>query len=144
MTAVSEYSTPRGAGLSLWIDSGASAIEALAVLITVVFIFVATAMWLLHTLRQHPLEGDSFERYRARLGRALLLGLEILVAADVVRTVTLEPTLRAVGTLALLVLVRTFLSWSIVLEVEGRWPWQGRPTGASLSGVLDNTKGAQT
>ena len=61
---------------------------------------------------------------RDRLGRVLLLGLEILVAADIVRTVALEPSFQNVAVLGLLVLVRTFLSWSIVVEIEGRWPWQ--------------------
>jgi uncharacterized membrane protein len=61
----------------------------------------------------------------------MLLGLEILVAADVVRTVALERTLRSFAALGLLVLIRTFLSWSIVLEIEGRWPWQPRPAGES-------------
>lgn len=55
---------------------------------------------------------------------ALLLGLEILVAADIIRTIALEPSFSSVGVLGLLVIVRTFLSWSIVVELEGRWPWQ--------------------
>ena len=63
-------------------------------------------------------------RYKVYLGKALLLGLEFLVAADIVRTVALEPTLLNVGLLAILVVVRTFLSWSLVVEIEGRWPWQ--------------------
>ena len=56
--------------------------------------------------------------------RALLLGLEILVAADVIRTVALEPTLNNVVILGILVLIRTFLGWSLVVEIEERWPWQ--------------------
>jgi uncharacterized membrane protein len=52
------------------------------------------------------------------------LGLEILVAADIIRTVVLEPTLTNVLVLGLLVLIRTFLSWALILEIEGRWPWQ--------------------
>jgi hypothetical protein len=60
------------------------------------------------------------------MGRSLLLGLEFLVAGDVVRTVALEPTLVNVGVLGLLVLIRTFLSWSLAVEIEGRWPWQPR------------------
>jgi uncharacterized membrane protein len=116
----------------LWTERGAAAIEALAVAMTVVFMFSATAMWLFHMVQRRLVEGEAYERYRVRLGRALLLGLEILVAADIVRTVALEPTLSALTGLGLLVLVRTFLSWSIVLEVEGRWPWQARP--AQLSG----------
>jgi uncharacterized membrane protein len=61
---------------------------------------------------------------KVRLGKALLLGLEILVAADIVRTVALEATLESVAILGLLVLIRTFLSWALVVEIEGRWPWQ--------------------
>jgi uncharacterized membrane protein len=110
-----------------WVGRGASAIEALAVAIIVFSIFIATAAWLYHSLRRHQFERGAYEAYRARLGRALLLGLEILVAADIVRTVTTEPSLRSVASLGLLVIVRTFLSWSIVVEVEGRWPWQDRP-----------------
>ena len=56
----------------------------------------------------------------------MLLGLEILVAADIIRTVVLEPTLSNVVVLGLLVLIRTFLSWALVLEIEERWPWQPR------------------
>ena len=59
------------------------------------------------------------------LGRGLLLGLEILVAADIIRTVALEPTLASIAALGLLVLIRTFLGWSLTVEIEGRWPWQG-------------------
>ena len=54
----------------------------------------------------------------------MLLGLEILVAADIVRTVALEATLESVAILGLLVLIRTFLSWALAVETEGRWPWQ--------------------
>ena len=62
---------------------------------------------------------------QVRLGRALLLGLELLVAADIIRTVALEPTLPNVMILAVLVVVRTFLSWSLIVEMEGHWPWKG-------------------
>ncbi len=79
------------------------------------------------------LRGTSEERdydwYRRLLARGLLLSLEILVAADVVRTVALEPSLLNVGILGLLVLIRTFLSWSLVVEIEHRLPWQS-PTKA--------------
>jgi uncharacterized membrane protein len=71
-------------------------------------------------------EPGAYESYRHQLGKALLLGLELLVAADVVRTVALEPTLNNVAILGLLVVVRTFLSWSMSVEIEGRWPWHGR------------------
>ena len=59
-------------------------------------------------------------------GFALLLGLEFLVAADIIRTVAIETTLTNVAVLGALVVVRTVLSWSLVVEMDGRWPWQGR------------------
>ena len=68
----------------------------------------------------------AYESYKHQMGRSLLLGLEFLVAGDVVRTVALEPTLNNVTVLGLLVLIRTFLGWSLALEIEGRWPWQAR------------------
>lgn len=66
----------------------------------------------------------NYESYIQQLGRPLLLGLELLVAADVIRTVALSPTLTSVAVLGLLVFVRTMLSWSLIVEMEGRWPWQ--------------------
>ena|SRR5579872_757191 len=77
-----------------------------------------------YLFRQGP--PDSNDNYKHQLGKTLLLGLEFLVAADVVRTVALEPTLNNVGVLGVLVLIRTFLSWSLTVEIEGRWPWQAR------------------
>jgi uncharacterized membrane protein len=71
-------------------------------------------------------EPGAFGSYKQQMGRSLLLGLEFLVAGDVVRTVALEPTLVNVSVLGLLVLVRTFLSWSLAVEIEGHWPWQAR------------------
>ena len=71
-------------------------------------------------------EPGAYESYKHQMGRSLLLGLEFLVAGDVVRTVALEPTLTNVGVLGLLVLIRTFLGWSLAVEIEGRWPWQAR------------------
>lgn len=105
------------------IEFFALAIEILAVLIIVLTIFSAIVRYSYRgVLRQ-----DSDDRYRelkVHLGKALLLGLEILVAADVIRTVALEATLSSVAVLGLLVLIRTFLSWALVVEIEGRWPWQ--------------------
>jgi uncharacterized membrane protein len=67
-----------------------------------------------------------YETYRRRLGRSILLGLELLVAADIIRTVAVDPTYQSVGVLAIIVLIRTFLSFSLELEITGRWPWQKR------------------
>lgn len=104
-----------------WISLAAVCIEALAVLIMVVFIAVVTARWLLHSAR--AVEG-AYERYRTAVGRSLLIGLELLVAADIIRTVALDASLNNIMTLGALVLVRTFLGWTLTVEVEGRWPWQ--------------------
>jgi len=64
--------------------------------------------------------------FRRQIAQGLLLGLDLLIAADVIRTVTLEPTIQNVAALGLLVIVRTFLTWSLIVESEGRWPWQPR------------------
>lgn len=65
--------------------------------------------------------------YRYSIARAILLGLELLVGGDIIRTVAVSPTFASVGVLALIVAVRTFLSFSLEVEIEGRWPWQGKP-----------------
>jgi uncharacterized membrane protein len=65
-----------------------------------------------------------YKAYRQLLGRSILLGLELLVAADIIRTVAVEPTFASVGVLGIIVLIRTFLSFSLELEITGRWPWQ--------------------
>ena len=64
--------------------------------------------------------------FRSRLGRAIILGLELLVAADILRTISSEPSLEQVIVLGLIVLIRTFLSFSLEIELERRWPWQPR------------------
>ena len=72
-------------------------------------------------------EQTAYEAFRATFGRAVLLGLEILVAADLIRTIAVEPTLKNLAILALLVVIRTFLSWALEVEIEGRWPWNRTP-----------------
>jgi uncharacterized membrane protein len=72
-----------------------------------------------------------FRGFRQRLGRAIILGLELLVAADILRTISTEPTLEEVLVLGMIVLIRTFLSFSLEVELEGRWPWQPRPPEAA-------------
>jgi len=100
-----------------------SGIEIFGVLIIVTGIVWST----LRQLRQPISEQDS-DIYKIRIGRSLLLGLEVLVAADIVKTIAHELTFMSLGLLAGLVLVRTFLSWTLVLEIEGRWPWQREPS----------------
>lgn len=80
--------------------------------------------------RQWPV----YTRFRRVLGRAILLGLELLVAADIIKTVAVTPTLESVAVLGMIVLIRTFLSWSLELEITGRWPWQKSTRAASETG----------
>lgn len=75
-------------------------------------------------LRAGPGDTDRYRTLRQRLGRAILLGLELLVAADIIRTVAVTPTFTSAGVLGIIVVIRTFLSFSLEVELEGRWPWQ--------------------
>jgi uncharacterized membrane protein len=98
-------------------------IEILAVCVIAVGVLYAVATFVIARYGSQQVRGYD-RKFRARLGNSLLIGLEILVAADIIRTVALEPTIENVAILGILVLVRTFLSWSLVVEIEGRWPWQ--------------------
>lgn len=84
-------------------------------------------------------EGDRYRMYRRRVGRAILLGLEILVAGDIIRTVAVSPTFENAAVLGIIVVIRTFLSFSLEVELEGHWPWRSqghRSAGvASLEGA---------
>ena len=119
-------STSFGDTILEWIEIAALAIEILAVVIIVAAIFYSTARFFFRSVI-HPGESRShYKQLKVSLGKALLLGLEILVAADIIRTVALEATLESVLVLGLLVLIRTFLTWALVVEIEGRWPWQAK------------------
>ncbi len=65
----------------------------------------------------------AFDDLRQKVGKSILLGLELLVAADIIRSVAIDPTFASVGVLGLIVAVRTFLSWSLEVEINGKWPW---------------------
>lgn len=106
-----------------------SVVDAAGVFVIVIGAIVATIRFL---ARRGPDFGSSYRAYRQGLGRAILLGLEILIAGDIIRTVVVAPTLENVLILGLIVIIRTFLSMALQLEVDGRWPWQraeepGRP-----------------
>jgi len=109
-------------------------IELLAVAIIVAAIATATSRAAGELLQRKRFD-DAYAEYKGQLGRSLLLGLEILIAADVIRTVALEPTLNSVTVLGVLIVIRTFLSWSLILEMEGRWPWQMARDGESGAAV---------
>lgn len=84
---------------------------------------LATGVFLYLLVQRHMFQ-ETYRSYRQNLGRAILLGLELLVAADIIRTVAVDPTLQSVAALGLIVLIRTFLSFSLEVEINGRWPWQ--------------------
>jgi uncharacterized membrane protein len=66
----------------------------------------------------------AIRKYRKSLGRSILIGLEILVAATIIKTISVDPTFTGMAFLTIMVLIRTILSWTTVLEMTGRWPWQ--------------------
>ena len=101
------------------------ALEVGAAILIVGAVVRGTFTYVRDSLHRPPAPG-AYARYKENLGLGLLLGLEILIAADVIRTIALEPSFASIGVLGLLVVVRTFLSWSIVVEIEGRWPWEQR------------------
>jgi uncharacterized membrane protein len=98
-------------------------IETAGIFIVAIGAVSATA-WFVHRLRIGVPFSIAYGAYRQRLGQAILLGLEFLVAADIIGTVTISPTFTSMGMLAAIVLIRTFLSTALAVEIEGRWPWQ--------------------
>jgi uncharacterized membrane protein len=121
-------STAGGETILDWIEWAALAIEIIAVAIIAGAIIYSLGHYLFQSVLVPEKEGQ-YQQLKVRLGKALLLGLEILVAADIVRTVALEATIESVVVLGLLVLIRTFLSWALVVEIQGRWPWQPKREG---------------
>jgi len=103
------------------IEVVSAGIEVLAVLIIVGAVVYAIGRY---AFRRTSEVGDAYALFKEKIGKGLLLGLEFLIAADIIRTVALDPTFRSIAELGLLVVIRTFLSWSIVVEIEGRWPWK--------------------
>ena len=107
-------------GVVEWVTRGVEIAGIGVILGGAIFSFVLVAR---AASRRDP---DAYGDVRANLGRSILLGLELLVAADIINTVAIEPTLESLAVLAGIVLIRTFLSFALEVEIEGRWPWQGR------------------
>jgi uncharacterized membrane protein len=111
-----------------FIEVTGSAIDAIGVAVIAVGAILAVVLtW----VRRHQV--NAYEYFRRQLGRAILLGLEFLVAADIIRTVA-APDAQSVAVLAGIVLIRTFLSFSLQLEMTGTWPWQKRPSKTGTDG----------
>ena len=110
-----------------WVELVGKVIDATGVAVVVFGLALASVVFITRLRGQDGFE-DVYRSYRQGLGRAILLGLEFLVAADIIRTVAVSPSFKSAGVLALIVLIRTFLSMSLQVEIEGRWPWQPRPS----------------
>lgn len=100
-------------------------VDAVGVAVIVVAIGIAGVAFARGLSRGLPFEA-SYRSLRQSIGRGILLGLELLVAGDIIRTVAIAPTFSSVGVLAGIVLIRTFLSFSLEVELAGRWPWQSQ------------------
>jgi uncharacterized membrane protein len=106
--------------LTVWIEAIGAGIE----LVGVVVIVAGLIFGGLRAIRARVNGQNDYQVFREVFGRTLLLGLEILVAADIIKSVALTPSLESVAVLGLLVVIRTFLGWALIVELEGRWPWQ--------------------
>jgi len=116
------------------------AVEIVGIGIIVVGAAASLLVFLRHMCGTRSRE-EAVAAFRSDLGRSILLGLEFLVAADIINTVAIEPTLDSLAVLAGIVAIRTFLSWSLEVEIEGQWPWQRaaaerRRGGANPGGTL--------
>jgi uncharacterized membrane protein len=111
-----------------WVDLAGHVLDSAGVAAVVIGAIVGGVLAVIRGLRR---QGPVYRPFRRFLGRSILLGLELLVAADIIRTVAVTPTLTSIAVLAGIVLIRTFLSFSLELEITGRWPWQKASPGAS-------------
>jgi uncharacterized membrane protein len=114
------------------VDAVSKVIDGAGVLVIVVGLLIATGGFGL-ALKDRDRVQLAYVLYRQHVGKAILLGLEFLVAGDIIRTVAVAPTFAGVGVLAILVVVRTFLSFTLDVELSGKWPWQSRPKAADSS-----------
>lgn len=121
-----------------FIEVTGTAIDAIGVAVIAVGAIAALALTWVHRHRV-----NAYEYFRRQLGRAILLGLEFLVAADIIRTVA-APDAQSVAVLAGIVLIRTFLSFSLQLEMTGTWPWQKRPSENPGTDTASTVKAVQT
>jgi uncharacterized membrane protein len=103
----------------------AKIVELFGIAIIALGAFGTLAVFIRHVALAHNRD-EAVANFRSSLGRAILLGLEFLVAADIINTVAVTPTLLSVAVLAGIVIIRTFLSFSLEVEIEGRWPWDRR------------------
>ena len=116
------------------IDTIGKGVDVVGVATIVVGVCTATVL----SLRDQIDAASRYRVFRKRIGQAILLGLELLVAADIIRTVAVTPTLESAGVLAIIVAIRTILSFSLEVELDGRWPWS--PKAATTLPAADNDR----
>jgi uncharacterized membrane protein len=116
-----------------WVHLVTRVVEIAGTAIIVVGAFGSLTMFLTRLVTRAGPRETLIASFRSSLGRSILLGLEFLVAADIINTVAVEPTVQSLIVLAGIVLIRTFLSFSLEVEIEGRWPWQKGSAGLGSS-----------
>lgn len=119
--------------LRIYVEWVSTAIEATGVAVVVVGVLASSILYLRSVGRD---ASEAYGQLRTHLARSILIGLEFLVAGDIIRTVAVEPSLTSVAILSIIVLIRSFLSITLEMEIEGRWPWQ---RGTDERGQRDRT-----
>jgi uncharacterized membrane protein len=104
-------------------EYSAAAMELLGIVLIAMLTFFSLILGVIRLIKKERYE-TVFDEVRGRVGRGILLGLEFLVGADIIHTVAVELTFKTIGVLAIVVLIRTFLSFTLEVELTGRWPWQ--------------------
>jgi uncharacterized membrane protein len=120
--SIQEQGAPLTEQILGYLEQAGVAISLFAVAV-IIIVFVMSAWHYGRRFRDTERE-QNFSRFKVELGSALILGLEILILADVIETITVTPTFQSLGVLGGIVIVRTAVSWTLTLETEGRWPWQ--------------------
>ena len=123
----------------MFVDQLAKGLELVGVAIILGGIIIATAAFLRDGARTSDWR-SAYPRYRSDIGRGILLGLELLVGADIISTITAPLTFESVGLLAAIIGIRTFLSFSLETEIEGCWPWQRAAKDAGTRSGIDSDR----
>lgn len=116
--------------VSRWFELAGIAAIVVGALIALVRFVVEAARRRARPASKEDVQAEPISNFRKTLGRSILVGLELLVAADIIRTVAIEPTMESVLVLAVIVLIRTFLSLSLEVEIDGKWPWRREDRGS--------------
>jgi len=103
-------------------ELSAGALEVVGIVMIILFVVFSTIFALIKLFKRE--HSEAYKTYRHQLAKGILLGLEVLVAADIIHTVAVDLTLDSIAVLGLVVLIRTFLSFTLEVEISGKWPWQ--------------------